>query len=165
MSDSLTYKEDSYIKSLLPEYFLSLGSLLYRKEIVNDFDFLITKKTVSEVRKYLESKFPVVWKESKGKESRYDYYPVIDNKKLIFNFWFCDSVYKPFYILAYGYPSYFSIAMKNKAKKQGYTLNQYGLFKDDTRLPLNSTKEVFKFLGIKYRSPHEEYMKTKDLIK
>ena len=40
--------------------------------------------------------------------------------------------------------------MRSIAKKKGYKLNEWGLFKDDKKIIINSEKELFNFLEMDY---------------
>lgn len=50
--------------------------------------------------------------------------------------------------------------MRSRAKKLGYKLNEYGLFKGDTKQKINSEKDVFDKLGFEYLTPIERQNKT-----
>lgn len=47
--------------------------------------------------------------------------------------------------------------MRNKAKKMGYTLNEYGLYKIEDHQPIicNTEEEIFNILDMKYLTPKE----------
>ena len=49
----------------------------------------------------------------------------------------------------------FNIKSRRIAKELGYTLNQYGLFKDKKMIPINSEKALFNKLGLKYLQPKD----------
>ena len=49
----------------------------------------------------------------------------------------------------------FNIKSRRIAKEQGYTLNQYGLFKGKEKIPIESEKSLFNKLGIKYLKPKD----------
>lgn len=50
----------------------------------------------------------------------------------------------------------FNISMRLQAKKQGYTLNQHGLFgKDGERIPVYTEREIMSFLGISWTEPEK----------
>lgn len=49
----------------------------------------------------------------------------------------------------------FNMRMRAIAKRKGLLLNQYGLFKNDKPLPINSETDIFKALSIKYLEPRE----------
>ena len=45
--------------------------------------------------------------------------------------------------------------MRNKPKKLGYKLNEYGLFKGSKNMYVESEEEIFNFLGMQYLEPHQ----------
>jgi hypothetical protein len=48
-----------------------------------------------------------------------------------------------------------NLTMRNKAKKLGYKLNEYGLFKGTKNIYVESEEEIFNLLGMKYLEPQE----------
>ena len=48
-----------------------------------------------------------------------------------------------------------NLTMRNKAKKLGYKLNEYGLFKGTKNIYVESEEEIFNLLEIKYLEPQE----------
>lgn len=48
-----------------------------------------------------------------------------------------------------------NLTMRNKAKKLGYKLNEYGLFKGSKNIYVESEEEIFNLLGMKYLEPQE----------
>jgi DNA polymerase/3'-5' exonuclease PolX len=51
----------------------------------------------------------------------------------------------------------FNIRMRALAKRKGYLLNQKGLYDKKTgkKMPLKNEKEIFKFLGMKFKKPKD----------
>ena len=49
----------------------------------------------------------------------------------------------------------FNVMMRAQAKRKGMMLNQRGLFRGKKRIPAKTEKEVFKILGIGYRTPQQ----------
>lgn len=71
-----------------------------------------------------------------------------------------DIIYIPFEslyaaTLHFTGPKSYNIEIRNIAKKKGYTLNQYGLFKQNETnpIPIKSEMDIFKILGIEYTEP------------
>jgi len=163
-ADSILYDQSTKILSTLPEYFIPVGSYLSHQPIQNDLDFIIKEPhNLVEVRKLLEKQFPDTWLLTKGGRSkdskRLDYFPIIGHKKLVMNFWLSSKEDVPFFILAYGYPRGFAIAIKKQVKDRGYHLSQYGLFDNKGKKLDASIIKVFEILGIPFRTPAEEYNK------
>lgn len=48
---------------------------------------------------------------------------------------------------------YFNIFMRQKAKSNGFKLNEYGLFKNNKKISVSSEKDIFKYLGMVYIKP------------
>jgi DNA polymerase/3'-5' exonuclease PolX len=163
-ADSLSYAESTKILKTLPEYFIPVGSYLSHQPVQNDLDFIITDPhNLIEIRKMMEHRFPETWLLTKGGRGlvsrRLDYFPVIHGKKLVMNFWYAKKDEVPFFILAYGYPRGFSIAIKKQIKDKGYHLSQYGLFDSKGNKLKASLADVFDILGLPIRTPREEYEK------
>ena len=49
----------------------------------------------------------------------------------------------------------FNVQLRNHAKKLGYKLNEYGIFKGTKNIYVDSEEEIFNILGMKYLEPHE----------
>jgi DNA polymerase (family 10) len=45
--------------------------------------------------------------------------------------------------------------LRSKAKKMGYKVNEYGIFKNNKNILVESEEEIFKLLEIKYLEPQE----------
>jgi DNA polymerase (family 10) len=45
--------------------------------------------------------------------------------------------------------------MRNIAKKLGYKLNEYGIFKGNKNIHVETEEEIFKLIGMKYLEPQE----------
>lgn len=48
---------------------------------------------------------------------------------------------------------YFNILMRQRAIELGYTLNEYGLYKNNVAQPINSEEDIFKILKVSYIPP------------
>ena len=49
----------------------------------------------------------------------------------------------------------FNLMLRSKAKKMGYKVNEYGIFKNNKNILVESEEEIFKLLEIKYLEPQE----------
>ena len=49
----------------------------------------------------------------------------------------------------------FNLIMRNNAKKLGYKLNEYGIYKGTKEIYVESEKEIFDLLEMKYLEPQE----------
>lgn len=62
----------------------------------------------------------------------------------------------PFTMLYFTGSKRFNIIMRLKAKKLGFTLNEYGLFRDGVPVPgLNTEHDIFAALGMEYKEPRD----------
>ena len=60
------------------------------------------------------------------------------------------------YMLLYLTGSYkFNLIMRFIAKKKGMSLNQYGLYKDEKRIPAKTEKDIFIALNMRWKEPNE----------
>ena len=134
-ADKMTLAEAKKITKKLPKNknLLPVGSVASEQPYPQDLDFL-TMENLSDLYKLFVKKYPIVWKKVRLGQKRFDYYPIIDSKKIVINIWKVTDENLPFMYLAYGYPRGFSIALKKKAKNMGYKLSSYGLFKGKDKL-------------------------------
>ena len=58
-------------------------------------------------------------------------------------------------LFAYTGASGYSIGLRIIAKKKGFKLNQYGLFKGNKKIAGKTEKEIYEKLGKEYKSPKE----------
>lgn len=49
----------------------------------------------------------------------------------------------------------FNLMLRSKAKKMGYKVNEYGIFKNNKNILVESEEEIFKLLEMKYLEPQE----------
>ncbi len=159
-ASSLTYKEAIELIKRFPGHknLISVGSIASKQPIVNDLDFITTKKlkTYSELfQKY----FPETWRNTSLGEKRFDYYPIIGDKKLVINIWHAEKNELPTFFFAYGYPRNFVIAMRKKAKEKGFKINQYGLELNGVKVHITDVKQIFELLDLPFRTPEQEYLK------
>jgi DNA polymerase (family 10) len=63
----------------------------------------------------------------------------------------------PFALFHYTGSKIYNIRTRAKAKRAGYKLNQYGLFKNEKKINFRSEYELMKFLGLTLRKPEDRY--------
>jgi hypothetical protein len=158
-ANNMTLAEAKKIIKTLPKYLKPVGSVLSRQPNPQDLDFL-TLKPLASIKRFLEKKYPKVWMKTRGKIKRLDYFPIINGKNIVMNYWYTTKEDLPFFKLAYGYPRGISIHLKKVAKDKGFKLSQYGLFnRHDVKMPIKTIRGIFEFLGVKYRTPAQDYLK------
>jgi DNA polymerase/3'-5' exonuclease PolX len=81
---------------------------------------------------------------------KYDKFPVrrIDIRFIPFLSWYPALLY-------FTGSKELNLMMRNKAKKLGYKLNEYGLFKGSKNIYVESEEEIFDLLEMKYLEPQE----------
>ncbi len=140
-----------YIHDSLPAYMTIVGSYRRKKEYSRDIDVLITDdhadNVVGDVSRIFE--FHVL---SRGRHkisaiikgpTGYVKIDVFVTKK---------EAYVPMLLYLTG-SKQFNIKMRNIAKRQGMTLNQYGLFSNGKQLRLSTEQDYFDALGMSYMDP------------
>nr|CAD29109.1 chimeric DNA-directed DNA polymerase xf4-7b [synthetic construct] len=149
------------VKKLDPEYIATVcGSLRREEKMLNDVDLLIIvpeKKLLKHVlpNRFItdtlskgETKFMGVCQlPSENDENEYPHRRI--DIRLI------PAEEKPYAIFHFTGPVSYLIRIRAALKKKNYKLNQYGLFKNQTLVPLKITteKELIKELGFTYRIP------------
>jgi DNA polymerase/3'-5' exonuclease PolX len=163
---SLRYKEAVQIIKKLPGYkkLISVGSVCSKQPIVEDLDFITTIELDKLANVFMET-YPKIWRDTSLGEKRFDYYPIIEGKKLVINIWHSEPNELNTFFFAYGYPRAFVIAMRRRAKEMGYMLNQYGIYKDGKKILIDSVEKIFDILDLPFRTPEQEYYKHHHNIK
>lgn len=159
-ASSMTYNQALKIIKKIPmtEYLQTVGSVESKQPYPQDLDF-ITLIDLNIMYLLLKLTFPKTWMTTRMGTKRLDFYPIINGKNIAINIWKATENTWPFFYFAYGYPRGFVIGMRRKAKRLGYKLNQYGLYKDGVRQDVNTLGEIFNFFNIPFRTPEEQYLK------
>jgi len=144
------------------------GSYRRQKLTSNDIDVLVTVPTILTedkkneekiiqkiVKKFHEEKFLLddITPQSTDKYMgfcKYNNFPIrrIDIRFIPFLSWYPAILY-------FTGSKEFNLIMRNKAKKLGYKLNEYGIYKNNKNIYVESEKEIFDMLDMKYLEPHE----------
>lgn len=135
------------------------GSYRRQKDIMNDIDVVITYKEkkydLFEIIEKLKSKSffldAITYKNYKTKYMGFCKYKDYPLRRI-------DIIYVPYksYYTALVYftgSAEFNRNLRLKAKKLGYKLNQYGLYKNNKKFIIKSEKELFEKLNIEYIEP------------
>ena len=136
-----------------------VGGYLRKKSYSKDIDivFIKSKKNdIDEYINYLKNHFNIIpYLQGYNKIAILLQDPT-KNKKYIKIDIFITNKKEKYYMILYGTGSKeFNIKLRSIARKKGYLLNQKGLFKINTKkqISVNSEKEIFKMLNIKYIKP------------
>jgi DNA polymerase/3'-5' exonuclease PolX len=139
---------ESQLKNMLKSKFIIAGSFLRGAETSGDIDIL----TPDDFDKVLSELAPLkVFVYSKG-EDRMSL--LIKFKRFVkvdfFRFNKKDFIFQLTYLTG---SKKFNILMRRQANKLGYLLNQKGLYKDKTEVPVKNEKELFAILQMEYKTP------------
>jgi DNA polymerase/3'-5' exonuclease PolX len=138
------------------------GSFRRKKSTSNDIDLLVTsyenksdnlKKIVDELTK---QKFII--ESLSGEDSTTKFmglckYKNNEIRRLDIRYVDIESFFTAYLYFTGSYE--FNERMRGIAKRQGYKLNEYGLFKQEKNIQIYSEKDVFDILGMKYLEPWE----------
>ncbi len=125
------------------------GSLRRRKEIIRDVDFVVSTKDPESVVKRFTSLPSVETVQQKGETKasillksgvQADLRVVSDNEF-------------PYALHHFTGSKEHNIAMRARAQRMGYKMNEYGLFKGKKLIPCKDEEEIFKKLGLSYIPP------------
>jgi DNA polymerase (family 10) len=149
------------IVAKLPAYIHPAGSYRRRAAVIKDVDLVTThslQETVQDIKQLSEEKiipFRVIGEYASGdkkrsmiikhagKYLRLDLFKTVDEEL-------------PFAMLHWTGSKMFNIRIRAHAKKRGYKLNQYGLFKisDGKKVPnIASERDILTIIGVTYKPP------------
>jgi DNA polymerase beta len=144
------------------------GSYRRKKNVSNDVDILVTHKQILSKKQYNKNYIKMIVDELKNNYKgvlivddifedynvtyngyvKYKNNPVrrIDIKFVPYTSWYSA-------LLHYTGSGTFNQIMRNNAKKLGYKLSEYGLFKNDKMIKIESEKDIFDKLNMEYIPP------------
>lgn len=153
------FKYKKYIQKQFDRYTVDqiISTLNFPKTVVGSYrrDKVMTKDIDILVRKY--PKFDERFIPFSVGSKRASVYYWFNEKLYQIDFLLYDSENKPFMSLYFTGSFQFNIYMRGIAKRNGYKLNQYGLFKNDKKVKyyFKTERDIFKFLGMQYLKPNE----------
>lgn len=133
------------------------GSYRRLEDRISDLDYLIIIKDGESWDSFLDylentmgySLVPNIGRGSKKAAYLIDNYVRVDFKAVTEENW-------PYALLHFTGPKSTNIEMRRKANAKGFRLNEYGLFRDHSDIPvtgLKSEKEIYDYLEIPYKEP------------
>ena len=138
-----------------------VGGFLRKKPFSKDIDVMIISDSdiIDDYIKYLENTFSYVKVYIKGSDKASVIIYTPKEQYLKMDIFVSPKKYQYAMLLYATGSKQFNIRMRGIAKRMGYVLNQYGLYKlpiktTSTPLPVNSEKDFFKILEMPYISPH-----------
>jgi DNA polymerase/3'-5' exonuclease PolX len=138
------------------------GSFRRKKSTSNDIDLLVTSyennkdnltKIVNELTK---QKFIIERLSGEDSETKFMglcKYSNSDIRRIDIRYVEIESFFPAYLYFTGSYE--FNERMRGIAKRQGYKLNEYGLYKQDKNIQIYSEKDVFDILGMDYLEPNE----------
>ena len=137
-----------------------VGGFLRKKPFSKDIDVMIISDSniIDDYIKYLENTFSYVKVYIKGSDKASVIIYTSNEQYLKMDIFVSPKKYQYAMLLYATGSKQFNIRMRGIAKRMGYVLNQYGLYKlpikpTSTPLPVNSEKDFFKILEIPYLPP------------
>lgn len=134
-----------------------VGGFIRKKPFSKDIDVMLVSDNLDQYISFLENQFDYVKVYSKGSDKA-SLIISVDNKYLKVDIFKCSAKYKHAMLLYAIGSKQFNIKMRALAKKQGFLLNQTGLYKlpiknNTEPLPVSSERDFFKILNIPYVEP------------
>ena len=135
-------KYKSYIKNKYKCKVYVVGSIGRGEEEVKDIDLLLITK------KKLDLEIPNSVLKLDGKYHKQFY---LKKYKKNLDIFITHPKYKIFALFHYQSPRRYVIRVRKQAKRLGYKLNQYGLFRGKERVYIKSERHLVKKLGLHWR--------------
>jgi DNA polymerase (family 10) len=132
---------NEFCNTYLTGQYVICGSIRRKKPDVGDIDLMTTDKLEDIKTRGAE----VI----DGGDARIN----VKFKDMVFNIYHYELEYfgaTEFFLTG---PHHYNIGMRVRAKKMGYTLNQYGIFKGEQCLASKTEEEIFKVLDKPYKEP------------
>jgi DNA polymerase/3'-5' exonuclease PolX len=133
------------------------GSYRRQERKVGDIDLLITGNMNTTLNTLIEAKYIVtILSKNNNHSSSIVKLPNTSSYRRL-DIVKTTAAEKPFALLYYTGDFIQNVSMKQKAKRMGFTLTQYGIF-DSNGNPitgLKSERDIFEFLQMKYKEPEE----------
>jgi DNA polymerase lambda len=154
---------ENHIKSRYPYFEIyRCGSYRRGKKIVSDLDILMVHPGINDL--YLGENFLLEIVLSAHfltdhlcgpDRTRYMGIGYLDGQSFRIDIRMLPYQSLPFGLLYFTGSSNLNKLLRIDAKRQGYTLNEYGLYQNDIPIELHSEREIFDFIGFEYLKPKE----------
>nr|8ILE_A Chain A, Repair DNA polymerase X [African swine fever virus BA71V]8ILE_B Chain B, Repair DNA polymerase X [African swine fever virus BA71V] len=153
----LAFEYNGQLIKILSKNIVAVGSLRREEKMLNDVDLLIIvpeKKLLKHVLPNIRIKGLSFSVKVCG-ERKCVLFIEWEKKTYQLDLFTALAEEKPYAIFHFTGPVSYLIRIRAALKKKNYKLNQYGLFKNQTLVPLKITteKELIKELGFTYRIP------------
>ncbi len=138
----------------IPYDFYVVGSTGRFKSKPEDVDYL-TMANLKDVLDAFKKHFKITKILEQGDKLLF-FLILFEGKKVEINIWKTNPIDFQFAYFQYAFPKKNVIALRMKAKSLGYKLNQYGLFKNNKKIPIKHYIEIFDYLKVPRRTPIEQ---------
>jgi DNA polymerase (family 10) len=163
MKTKVVFKKGRYVKTregkevikIARSISRGLKALTYRQEIVGsirrklpapvDVDIVVIAKSREKVVRYLSGK----GKYLQGGDKRASF----NIKGVKVEVYFAHKKSWGAHLISYTGPFEYSIGLRMMAKRKGYLLNQYGLFKNKKYIAGETEESIYKVFGKKWKEP------------
>lgn len=139
---NIAHKYKNFLKKTYNCKVYIVGSIGRGEKESKDIDLLILTK------KKLQLEIPNSTIKLNGKYHKQFY---LKKYKKILDIFISHPKYKIFALFHYQSPRQYVIRVRKQAKRLGYKLNQYGLFKNKERVRITSERQLVKKLGLHWR--------------
>jgi DNA polymerase/3'-5' exonuclease PolX len=138
------------------------GSFRRKKSTSNDIDLLVTSYEKNQdnltkiVNQLTKEKFIIERLSGEDSETKFMglcKYKNNEIRRIDIRYVNIESFFPAYLYFTGSYE--FNERMRGIAKRQGYKLNEYGLYKQDKNIQIYSEKDVFDILGMNYLEPYE----------
>ncbi len=153
----ITTRKGSFVLRLSKELLQKLNPLCHKIKIVGsirrvepdpvDIDYVIVTKDKEKI----EATLAKIGKRLSGGEKHIQY--KIEGVKI--DIYFSEPKEWGAMLLTYTGPWQYNVGLRTLAKNKGLLLNQYGIYKNKTKLAGKTEKDIYKSLGKDYKKPED----------
>jgi len=154
ISKCLKKSDIQRLKRYLPRSLTLVGSGRRGAEYSRDIDFLTSKQLDIVTDQIKRSKITILGQLNTGEKRRSLIVKTPWGTIIKLDIFHADLTNWAFALLHHTGPKDFNIRTRAHAKRDGYKLSQYGLFKGDKRIGgLKTERDILKKIGVTYKSP------------
>ena len=142
------------LRGYLPRSLTLVGSGRRGAEYSRDIDFLTSVRLDTVIAQLKNSKITILGQLNTGEKRRSLVVKTPWGVIIKIDIFHADVANWPFALLHHTGPKDFNIRTRAHAKRLGYKLSQYGLFKGNRRISgLKSERDILKKIGVTYKTP------------
>lgn len=154
--DLVTKIADQFVPAGEKSKYVVVGSYRRNKPTSGDIDILYTGDDLQRFLDRLAAAHGDRWAiAAQGPSKIAGFFRFAPRRSVEVDIWLTDKGDKHAMMLFSTGSKLFNVRMRYIAKRQGYKLNQYGLWRDGMLVPTKSERDIFDKLGMRYRRPEE----------